>query len=142
MRAPVPPVRTSASPTPPSTPSSSARRTTPLYRLKPPSQRVGEVLGALAEGVDVAAARIFGHAEGTITRWLTRAGRHAGALPERAFRELDLPHVQRDELRAGLRGQRRVVWLWVALHRCSWTSCAPACAASAGWCGCGWRCTA
>ena len=94
----------------------SARRSTPLYRLKTPSPRVAEVLGALAEGVDVAAAvRIFGHAEGTITRWLTRAGRHAGALHERTFRELHLPHLQLDELRAGLRGQRRVVWLWVAL---------------------------
>jgi transposase-like protein len=54
----------------------SARRHTPLYRLKIPAQRVAEVLTALAEGLDVASAmRVFGHSEGTISRWLTRAAR-------------------------------------------------------------------
>src|SRR3712207_4683513 len=49
----------------------SARRHTPLYRLTTPAQRVSEVLTALAEGLDVAAAvRVVGHSEGTITRWL------------------------------------------------------------------------
>ncbi len=55
----------------------SARRGTALYRLKTPPQRVSEVLSALAEGLDVAAAvRVFGHGEGTIVGWLTRAGQH------------------------------------------------------------------
>lgn len=50
------------------------RRDTPLYRLKTRVQQVGEVLSALAEGLDVAAGvRVFGHAEATIQRWLTRA---------------------------------------------------------------------
>src|SRR5437763_885259 len=44
----------------------SARRDTPLYRLKTPSHRVGEVLTALAEGLDVsAAARVFGQCPAT-----------------------------------------------------------------------------
>src|SRR4051812_8719484 len=48
----------------------SARRDTPLYRLKTPASRVGEVLTALAEGLDVAAAaRVFGHRPATITAW-------------------------------------------------------------------------
>ena len=59
----------------------SARRGTALYRLKTPPQRIGEVLSALAEGLDVAAAvRVFGHGEGTIARWQARAARHADRL--------------------------------------------------------------
>jgi hypothetical protein len=93
----------------------SARRDTPLYRLKTPAARVAEALGALAEGVDVAAAvRIFGHGEETITRWLTRAGVHAHTLHDRTFHHLHLPHVQLDELRTRLRHQGAVLWLWVA----------------------------
>src|SRR5205085_9219730 len=61
----------------------SARRGTPLYRLKTPSQRVAMVLSALAEGLDPsAAARVFGSRQATITRWLTRAGVHAQLLHE------------------------------------------------------------
>ena len=43
------------------------RRGTPLYRLKTPSHWIGQVLSALAEGLDVpAAVRVLGHAEATI----------------------------------------------------------------------------
>jgi transposase-like protein len=46
----------------------SARRNTPLYRLKTPSQQVAVVLSALAEGLDPSAAeRVFGHRQATIT---------------------------------------------------------------------------
>jgi IS1 family transposase/transposase-like protein len=94
----------------------SARRGTALYRLKTPPARVGEVLSALAEGLDVAAAvRVFGHGEGTIARWQARAARHADRLHDRLLRGLHLPHVQLDELRARLRAHRAVLWLWVAL---------------------------
>jgi hypothetical protein len=63
------------------------RRHTPLYRLKTPSQRVGEVLTALAEGLSVSAAvRVFGYSAGTITRWLTRAGAHSATLHDRVRR--------------------------------------------------------
>src|SRR5918911_2610010 len=45
----------------------SARRHTPLYQLKTSSGRIAEVLTALAEGLDVAAAvRVFGPREATI----------------------------------------------------------------------------
>ncbi len=64
----------------------SARRHTPLYRLQTPAQRVGEVLTALAEGLDLAAAgRVFGHSASTITTWLTRAGEHSAMLHDRWF---------------------------------------------------------
>ncbi len=94
----------------------SARRDTPLYRLKISSTRVAEVLTALAEGLTVAAAaRVFGHSEGTITTWLTRAGEHSAALHDQWFRPLTLPYLQLDELRTRLRHHARVLWLWVAL---------------------------
>jgi IS1 family transposase len=94
----------------------SARRATPLYRLKTPSQRVGEVLTALAEGLAVAAAvRVFGHRHATITTWLTRAGAHNATLHDRWFQNLHLPHVQLDELRTRLRNRAHALWLWVAL---------------------------
>ena len=54
-----------------------ARRHTPLYRLKTPSHRVARVLSALAEGLDPSAAeRVFGYRQATITslshsRWET-----------------------------------------------------------------------
>jgi len=93
-----------------------SRRDTPLYQLKTPSTRVAEVLGALAEGLSVGAAvRVFGHSEGTISTWLTRAGEHSTTLHDRWFRQLTLPHLQLDELRTRLRDRAHVLWLWVAL---------------------------
>jgi transposase-like protein/IS1 family transposase len=98
----------------------SARRDTPLYRLKTPAGRVGEVLTALAEGLDVAAAtRVFGYDHATITRWLTRAGAHSARLHERWLRHLRLPHVQLDELRTRVRRQAQALWLWVAIDPCT-----------------------
>ena len=93
-----------------------ARRHTPLYRLKTPSLHIGMVLSALAEGLDPSAAeRVFGFRQATITRWLTRAGEHAHTLHERFFCHLWLPHLQLDELRTRLRCVRQVLWLWLAI---------------------------
>ncbi len=86
-----------------------ARRDTPLYRLKTPSHQVAMVLSALAEGLDASAAeRVFGSCQATITRWLTRAGKHAQTLHERSFCHLHLPHVQLDERRTRLRCAKEV----------------------------------
>ena len=94
----------------------SARRDTPLYRLKPPSQQVAMVLTALAEGLDPSAAeRVFGSRQATITTWLTRAGRHAQLFHERSFRNLHLPYLQLDELRTRLRSAKQILWLWLAI---------------------------
>jgi transposase-like protein/IS1 family transposase len=94
----------------------SSRRDTPLFRLKTASQRVGEVLTALAEGLSVAAtARVFGHRHATITRWVTRAGEHSATLHNRVLRQLHLPHIQFDELRTRLRNRAHTLWLWVAV---------------------------
>jgi IS1 family transposase/transposase-like protein len=94
----------------------SARRHTPLYRLKTPSQQIAMVLTALAEGLDPSAAeRVFGYRQATITTWLTRVGRHAEIFHERCFRNLHLPHLQLDELRTRLRCAKQVLWLWLAI---------------------------
>ncbi len=93
-----------------------ARRDTPLYRLKTPSQQVAMVLSALAEGLDPSAAeRVFGYRQATIITWLTRAGEHAHTLHEHCFRNLQLPHLQLDELRTRLRNAKQVLWLWLAI---------------------------
>ena len=98
----------------------SARRDTPLYRLKTPSHRIAMVLSALAEGLDLSAAeRVFGHRQATITTWLTRAGEHAQILHERSFCHLHLPHLQLDELRTRLRCAKEVLWLWLAIDPCT-----------------------
>ena len=93
----------------------SARRNTPLYRLKTASHRIVEVLSALAEGLSIAAAvRVFGHRHATITTWLTRAGEHSATLHDRYLRNLVLPHLQLAELRTRLRNRAHTLWLWVA----------------------------
>jgi IS1 family transposase/transposase-like protein len=94
----------------------SARRNTPLYRLKTPSQQIAVVLSALAEGLDPSAAeRVFGFRQATITTWLSRAGVHAHIMHERFFCHLHLPHLQLDELRTRLRSATQILWLWLAI---------------------------
>jgi IS1 family transposase len=94
----------------------SARRDTPLYRLKTPSSQIAMVLSALAEGLDPSAAeRVFGYRRATITTWLTRAGKHAEVFHERCFRNLHIAHLQLDEIRTRLRSSSQVLWLWLAI---------------------------
>ncbi len=93
-----------------------SRRNTPLYRLKTPSHQIAQVLSALAEGLDPSAAsRVFGLRQATITTWLSRAGKHAQTLHTHYFSNLQLPHVQLDELRTRLRSATQVLWLWLAI---------------------------
>jgi transposase-like protein len=98
----------------------SARRDTPLYRLKTPSHQIAVVLTALAEGLDPSAAeRVFGYRQATIITWLSRAGEHAQALHKHYFCNLQLPHLQLDELRTRLRSYTQVLWLWLAIDPCT-----------------------
>jgi hypothetical protein len=91
---------------------------TPLYRLKTVWSRVAEVLTALAEGLDLAAAALlFGHQHATITTWLTRPGEHSALLHNRFFQGLLLPHIQLDELRTPLRSRAHILWLSLAVDR-------------------------
>jgi len=98
----------------------SARRYTPLYRLKTPSHQIAVVLTALAEGLDPSAAeRVFGYRQATITSWLSRAGQHAQSFHEHFFCHLQLPYLQLDELRTRLRSNKHVLWLWLAIDPCT-----------------------
>jgi hypothetical protein len=90
--------------------------TPPLYRLKPPSHQVAVVLSARASGLDASAAeRVFGYRQTTIITWQSRAGEYAEILHERCFRNLQIPHLQLDELRTRLRSATQVLWLWLAM---------------------------
>jgi hypothetical protein len=95
----------------------SARRDTPLYRLKTPSQQIAVVLSALAEGLDPIS--LLNGSSATSRRrsraFLSRAGEHVQTLHERSFRHLWLPHLQLDELRTRLRSSQQVLWLWLAI---------------------------
>ncbi len=78
------------------------------------------MLSTLAEGLDPSAAeRVFGYRHATITSWMSRAGEHAQTLHERSFRNLQLPHLQLDELRTRLRCSTQVLWLWLAIDPCT-----------------------
>jgi hypothetical protein len=93
-----------------------ARHDTPLYRLKTPSHQIAVVLAARASGLDPSAAeRVFGYWQTTITTWLSREGSHAQILHGRCFSNLQLPHLQLDELRTRLRSSAHVLWLWLAI---------------------------
>jgi IS1 family transposase len=93
----------------------SARHDTGMRWLKTPSWRVQEVVTALGEGVDQAAAvRIFGHDPTTIARWLKRAGQLDQPLHDRFFQNLVSAYVQLDELKTKTRRMGEV-WIWVAL---------------------------
>src|SRR5216683_6642502 len=97
-----------------------ARYHTPLYRLKTPSHQIAVVLAALAEGLDPSAAeRVFGYRHATIITWLSRTGEHAQSLHEHYFCNLQLPHLQLDELRTRLRSSTHVLWLWLAIDPCT-----------------------
>jgi hypothetical protein len=98
----------------------SARRHTPLYRLKTPSHQIAMVLSARAFGLDASASeRVFDSRQATITTWLTRAGKHAEIFHERCLRNLHIPHLQLDELRTRLCCATQVLWLWLDIDPCT-----------------------
>jgi len=93
----------------------SARRHTPLYRLKTPSHQIEMVLSALAEGLDPSAAeRVFGYRQATITTWRCPA----------------LASTQRPCTSAPS--------ATCISRTCSWTNFEPGCAAPPRCSGCGW----
>jgi hypothetical protein len=107
----------------------SARRHTPLSRLKTPSHQIAvvrishEPLGWMLARPNVSSAPVRPPSRA----FLSRAGEHAQNLHERFFRTLWLPHLKVDELRTRLRSAKQVLWLWVAIDPCTRDPCrAPA----------------
>ena len=95
----------------------SVRRETALKDLKTEPERIELALNLAAEGVSPAViARVLGHCEETIARWLARAGQQASLLHDRYFCDLALPYLQVDELQTKIRAYAgEKAWLWVAL---------------------------
>jgi IS1 family transposase len=94
----------------------SQRRHTAMRALKMPLTRVREVVTALGEGVDQAAAsRIFNHHPTTIARWRDRFAALDTPLHQRYFRQYSPRYVQLDELKAKVRHPNGDdIWLWIA----------------------------
>lgn len=92
-----------------------ARKHTILYRLKSHSDLVVQILWLLVLGVDASALEeVFGVREITIRTWLCRSGMQGRKLHERFLVELELVHVQLDELWSNVKDQGQEMWLWIA----------------------------
>jgi transposase-like protein len=79
------------------------RKNTILYRLKTHSGMVEKILWLLAVGVDASALEeVFGVQEITIRTWLWGSGVQGRKMHERFLVELNLIHVQLDELHPAL----------------------------------------
>ena len=91
-----------------------SRRNTISYRLKTQSRLVEKIPWLLALGVDASALEeVFGVREITIRTWLCRSGIQSKKLHERFMLELELIHVQLDELWANMKRSNQDMWVWV-----------------------------
>ena len=89
------------------------RKNTMLYRLKMHSEMVEKIMWLLALGVDASALEeVFGVREITIRSRLWRSGMQGRKLHERFMIELDLIHVQLDELWGNVESNGQELWLW------------------------------
>jgi IS1 family transposase len=92
-----------------------SRKHTILYRLKTQSGLAEKILWLLALGVDASILEeVFGISEITIRTWLCRSGMQGTKLHERFMVELDLIHVQLDELWTNVKHSGQDMWVWVA----------------------------
>ena len=93
----------------------SSRWGTALYRLHATAWDVGRVLLAINLGLSMAdVQRLFGHSDTTLRLWLSRAGTHAEKVHGHFFRNLQIGHLQFDELYTTLRHKSHDLWVWVA----------------------------
>ena len=94
----------------------SARRGTMLEGLRKPTELIVIVVTLLAYGCPIQAiVQAFGLDERTVASWRDRAGRHSQKLHHAVVEqgELDLVHVQADEIR--VKGRRMIAWMGLAL---------------------------
>jgi transposase-like protein len=93
-----------------------ATKGTPFYRLRSAADLVTIVLTLLCHGCPTQAiVAAFGLDERTVATWLARAGQHCQQLHQHVVQQgqVDLQHVQADELWVKLVGRR--VWMAMAL---------------------------
>ena len=89
---------------------------TPFYRLRTAADLVTVVLTLLSHGCPTQAiVAAFGVDERTVAAWLARAGQHCQQVHQHVVQQgqVDLQHVQADELWVKLVGRR--VWMAMAL---------------------------
>ena len=89
---------------------------TPFYRLRTAADMVTLVLTLLSHGCPTQAiVAAFGVDERTVATWVTRAGRHCQRVHQHVVQhgQVDLQHVQADELWVKLVGRR--VWMAMAM---------------------------
>lgn len=94
----------------------SATTATPFYRLRTAADVVTLVLTWLSHGCPTQAiVAAFGVDERTVAAWVTRAGQHCQRVHQHVVQhgQVDLQHVQADELWVKLVGRR--VWMAMAL---------------------------
>jgi IS1 family transposase/transposase-like protein len=93
-----------------------SRRHTALYRLRSPSKDVALALHFLAVGVIVSQLEeVLKVGEFTLRTWLTRAGMHAERVHHHFCHDLEVQHIQFDELFARLKQEMHNIWIWVAM---------------------------
>jgi hypothetical protein len=93
-----------------------ATKGTPFYRLRTAADLVTTVLTLLCHGCPIQAiVAAFGLDERTVASWLRRAGQHCQQVHQSGVQQgqVDLQHVQADELWVKLVGRR--VWMAMAL---------------------------
>jgi transposase-like protein len=93
-----------------------ATKGTPFYRLRTAAEVVTVVLTLLSHGCPIQAiVAAFGLDERTVAAWLTRAGQHCQQVHQHVVQQaqVDLQHVQADELWVKLVGRR--VWMAMAM---------------------------
>jgi len=87
-----------------------------LYRLKTQSAEVVRILWLSVLGVDASALEEgFGVEEITIRSWISRSGENGRKLHDILMNELELVHVQLDELWGSLKSGGQDMWVWVAI---------------------------
>jgi hypothetical protein len=102
-----------------------------LYGKRIPAERIVRAVAALAEGLGIrAVARVFTVEPNTVLAWLSEAAAHLDAFSRSLLRDVQVSHVQLDELfavvstvkagqvsdaEASLHQTRSSQWVWVAI---------------------------
>jgi transposase-like protein len=83
--------------------------------IENPLGMVEKILWLLALGVDSSALEeVFGVREITSRSWLSRSGEQGRKLHNRMLVELELVHVQLDELWGNVKKSGQEMWVWTA----------------------------
>ncbi len=95
----------------------SETRGTVFFGLKTPSETIYRALACQAEGMGIrATARVFQVKKDTILRWLRRAGKHSTQVSDYLLRNLQVEHVQSDELWTFVLKKEKTLSAWEKLH--------------------------